>query len=182
MSVVTEARYRRTTRDLTTSQADVLDALTEAQGAIEDRLGRPLEYLARMEQVFVYEGGQVFPRATPVDMTQPYSVSGINIFDDAFLNGGYYYDRPSRATVTYTGGWTQQTLPSRLSRAVCLTARHLLDASETPAGLRSAAVGDASVTYDGPTEIDLPPGVWASIKKYAYRELIPVRGAWSYAY
>jgi len=178
-TLVSEARYRALSRDLSTSQVDVEAALADAVEAIEDRLHRGLEAKERTESLLVHRNLEVYPPSTPILVAEGYTRSGNLLWASsaAFPSPiffGSVIDVPYRLDVTYTGGWTADTLPSRIERAIVATAKAFLaPASQAPAGALQVTVGDAHVQYAKPTDADLPPGVWESIKGYRHREVIP---------
>jgi len=84
---------------------------------------------------------------------------------------GYECEYPF-GTVLYTGGFTSDTLPYALRRAICLIAKKTLANPELgyQAGVRMARLGDAQIQYTADTvsgELDtLVPGITASIKRW----------------
>lgn len=63
-----------------------------------------------------------------------------------YLTGGLTGTTYARIeyTVTYTGGWTAETLPPAVRQAVLLTAQH---AATVPAGVASESMGPVSRSY-----------------------------------
>lgn len=148
--------YRDITGDTTSASAVVEDAIGDAQRALEERLGRPLEQAQRTERCRVFPDGRVYPRATPIVAAQ----AGATIYGASISDGhvpGSFINPDTHAQVTYTGGYdpTETDLaavdyvPVELRRAVAWAAHSLIHGtvSAAPAGAVSVSVGDVSVNY-----------------------------------
>lgn len=191
-TLVTVADYRLITNDQTTAASTVTARLEDALDEVQDALGgRLLESTIRTETVEMWVGdgiGYVYPKATPV--TAVSSPDGALVDENASRIRGVSADpitgvvwpfpgpgsgwsdpvRASYATVTYTGGFTHDTLPSRLRRAIALVARGLiLNRQPLPVGTTSARVGDVALagTLGDASYIEsLAPGVSKMIAGY----------------
>jgi hypothetical protein len=161
-TLVSLAAYRRLTGDTSTADDTVTAALADAEKLIAEYLRRPLDRQERTERCRLYRqdsggfgaGWAAYPSATPIDAeaTTGYTVEGVALVgvgpdDGPWMYG--QYDSPGYATVTYTGGWTAETLPLTIAREIARTARALTTASATAvlAGAASVKVGDISVAF-----------------------------------
>jgi hypothetical protein len=201
VALVGVSRYREITRDFGTDSATVTARIEEATEMIEQRLDRPLELLERTEVLILESdsawGYLAYPRSTPI-----VSVPGNSVYsryDDVTLRsvppdgsplfGTWIGSLPLVATVTWTGGFTSDTLPRRLERAIAELA-HALEVDDlVPAGALSVRSGDQAVTY-APTsngdDLDAyVPGLWGRIKKFRHRRRLGAgsdymyeRGGW----
>lgn len=152
--LVTVERYRIVTGDTTTAASAVSAAIEEATDLLSEDLGWQIEEDERTETLNVIDG-RVYPSAVPITAVEAgqtidgYSVTGAAPLGSDFLTEGFEGD-VHRATLTYTGGWTADTLPSSIRRAICWAARGILTpsaAEAVPDGATSVRLGDASVTY-----------------------------------
>lgn len=170
MSLLSIERYRQLTLDTSSSDDDVTQAITDATSLIEDELGgRGLEAIERTETLELMAGNRVYPTCWPlVSVSIPadgeidgYSIK--NVFLEATFGDlpGPFFDDVTSIDVTYVGGWTDETIPTRLAMAIAVTTRNLLAALSTslsPMGAKSVKVGDVSVTYD--TTVSGPGDEW----------------------
>jgi hypothetical protein len=172
MSLVDVATYQRITGDRTTSAADAVAALGDAERAIAEHLrrvsdGRPaIAYGTYTEPLVVYANGRVYPAATPLDEVQTPAdaiIDGNSVvvgFGSTTWHplGSANLQGPTPAiAVTYTGGWQPAgvtdgptgPLPIALVRAICQVAwqtAHPVQLSGVPAGAGNVAVGDVSIS------------------------------------
>lgn len=182
-TLVDVATYRRLTGDTVSDDTAAGDALADAQQLVEEYLRRPLEHAERTERLRLYRydsagagigaSWAVYPKATPIDVaaTTGYTVEGaalvgISPDDGPWIVGSY--EPGGYATVTYTGGWTVDTLPLTIAREISRTAKALTRPalSEVMANAGSVRVGDISAsissssgTLDGISETRLRPYV-----------------------
>lgn len=163
MALVTPARYIAITRDTNTSAEDIAAELAAAQELVEAETGRPVESAERTERMRIrygrsFPGGRVYPAATPVTVAADHTIVGTTALDGASPDAGIF-DRTDEdyATVTYTGGYTAETVPADLERVIARAAYRLLNADlSLPVGATSVRLGDAAVTYDGATSAGTP--------------------------
>lgn len=187
-SIVTVDDYRRITRDTTSTDDDVLAQLDSAEQLVAEYLRRPdrLAYGTYSDRLRLYvaenidggyEGAYVcYPPATPIEsadggltVLSPRSVAGAFPDGGPFLEGIIGQGVQPYATVTYTGGWTVETLPETIRREIALTARTALSTStSTPVGATSVQLGDAAVTY-GTAGAPLAGDLTAASKKILRR-------------
>lgn len=190
MSVVTIDQYRRQTGDITTSDDDAASAIAEAQEMVEDFLCRPLELMERTEVCEIAQSGFVYPVATPIDSVSV--PTDTQIIDGQYITtqGDDYPDpsgfqawedrrympshRTPRTSITYVGGWTSDTLPATLRRAICdLIGALTAPQSAMVSGASSVSLGDASISFgtSAPVkELDtLVPGITLRIQGYRRR-------------
>lgn len=184
MAVVTLHRYRDITGDRVTDDATVTARIEEAQGLIEDELGRLLDSAERTETLpltFEYGSWRAYPAVTPVTavgagetftIEDTVTLANVTIDDTAFWGSAV----PVEGTITYTGGYTTATVPKQLERAIAQLAHALAPQAAmagVPTGATSLHVGDVSIGLSRPTgvgEIDaLVPGLSARIRKYRRR-------------
>jgi hypothetical protein len=159
-TLLPEARYRQLTGDHTSAAADVERALTDAQRLVEEYLRRPLELAERTERLRVYHlngARAVYPKATPIQLVPAgLTVEGAAVVGaDALTSWAGWSSRSDRSYVeiTYTGGYTDITLPLTIGREIARTAQQLLSpatAQAIPGGAKSVRVGDVAVTLDRP--------------------------------
>lgn len=164
--LVSISRYRDVTGDETSASAVVETALTDAQGLLEEELGRELEQGTRTERCRVFREGRgdaMYPSVTPIiSVTSP---AGSSIAGPAVIGNGLVSSAPTFLTdpdefgsLTYVGGYDANAadgdadrLPRQLERAICWAAYADLhvDALNVPAGATTASVGDVSVSFPG---------------------------------
>lgn len=156
-TLVPVATYQRLTGDTSTASPTVEEKLADAQQLVEEYLRRPLERDERTERLRLYRDGSgwaVYPKATPIDAdattgytTSGAALTGISPDDGPWIVGSY--EPGGYATVTYTGGWTAETLPLTIAREISRTAKALLTpaAAGVLAGASSIRVGDLSVGF-----------------------------------
>lgn len=150
--------YRAITHDTESYDADVIAALTKAQGLIERRTDRFLELGTYTEILRLHENGMVYPRATP--LVSAYLPVGSTIAGNGLQNvlGGLvmpvalWRTRTFRwaATVTYIGGYAAGAIPDELIRVCADIAYHSLQSSTgvagIPYGTTALHVGDVTVS------------------------------------
>lgn len=181
--LITVGYYRLVTGDDTTADDEAEELITEATELLEDTLDRHLTSAQRTETVVIHPDGRAYPKAYPVTATTLELDPALD--RRAFLSvdpdevEGYFDTRwPPTATVTYTGGYTDDLTgvapcPRPLARAVALLAAALrVPVSTGTAGAVSVSLGDASVTYARPLHglDELVPGISATIRQYRRRE------------
>lgn len=156
MALVTWATYVALTDDTTTGQSQAEEALADAQGLLEEYLGRvgTLESAERTESLRIDGNGKVWPYATPVtDAGDDEITDAGNSITGAGSPISFWLDSNTLAEITYTGGYTADTVPTALKRAIAFGAKELLDTSlsTVPAGATAVSLGDASITFSGPS-------------------------------
>ena len=195
MAVVTVARYRLLTGDTTTDATTVSARIDDATEMVEEELDRPLELKERTETLRLdgdthgWATWRAYPRSTPI-VSIPADV-GYRIEDDVTLanaspDTGYWWSwttcqEAPRSTLTWTGGFTSDTLPKKLESAICDLAAALTRASSgaafVPVGASSVRVGDVTISY-GSTSVTggagsglemYVPGLWDRIRRYRHR-------------
>lgn len=174
-NLVTYEAYVRVTGDSTTDASAVAEALADAQERVEEELERPLE-LAERTEVLELINGRVYPRATPITEAiwpiDGYSLT--NISSDFVIEP--FDSLTTRVTITYTGGYTIETLPRRLRDGIiqaAYTALHRPQVSVQYIGAESIRQGDVSITYGSRgagAYIDaLPASVLRNIRPYRWQ-------------
>lgn len=169
--LVSEQTYRRLTHDLRSPVSDVTAALAVAQGLVEVRLGRVLGLGEHTESLTVYPSGTVYPTGTPLAAGQPGYLDSVTLRVGSGPSSTW--QAHPRTTVTYTGGYTDETLPEPLAQAICLVAQHLMSGGSLSSGMhgvKSYSEGDISATFDRPLDVTWPSGVDSLISRYVYRE------------
>lgn len=180
--------YRRITGDKDSYDGDVLAALVEAQGIVEDRTGRYFDQVERTETLKVFQNGRVYPHAYPViSVSVPVGASILgnsvrfsswNSWDPIvnhnpdiwFIDPAY---RPT-ATITYVGGFESGTGPIELVRATAEIANLSLNPSKfkVPAGTTGVTVGEVSFQssngFGGVSA--LPANILRTLNRFKYRE------------
>lgn len=124
--------------------ADRIDRVLLLAGAA---LGKTLTEAEHTELVRVYEDGWGYVRNRPVSDAGEYDFEPHRIF----------VGRPGRHRVTYTAGWTEETVPDDVRTAIALGVAQLVandkaaaeGGLEVGADVQSYRVGDVSVTRIG---------------------------------
>lgn len=177
--IATVERYRDITVDTTSSDNAVTGALTDAQALVEEYLRRPLESLERTEDLVILPNGRVYPKTTPITAVdddheiEGNAIKGVSP-DASELFEPYSTVNPPSVTLTYTGGWTTETLPKTIEKEIVRTAYALLHPSAAKErGVKSVSVGDVSITYDKDAANldDLDAVSKRNLKRYKWRPL-----------
>lgn len=177
LGAVTVAAYRIRTGDNTTPGTEVTGALLEAEELLEGTLRRKLASEERTETCVIYPDGRIYPSAYPITAAD-FTIDG-RALRGATPDGGPFIGvfepvDSRRATVTYTGGFTDETFPRRLAHAVYDLAKGIVDGPSGLAGwATSASVGDVSVSGAAPTGEDLD-----SLVPGLYRRVVGYRNRW----
>jgi hypothetical protein len=147
VAICSRAKYRSLTGDSTTADADVDAALADAQRDLEERTERLFESATRTETLRVSPSGRVYPKATPItSVTTPANstIDGNGIVVGGFLN--IFTGEYSTIAVTYTGGYSAETMPVRVVKLVARMAyAELHENSLIPSGATRVKVGDVEV-------------------------------------
>lgn len=179
MSLVTVERYRTITLDTTSSNVAITAAVEDAEAEVSEYLRRPVEQAERTETLPISRDGKVYPSATPIDSLGG-DDSGLTLEGDIVIGaspdaGAFgWLGSPTtpQSTITYTGGWTADTLPKAIERAIALAAHHQIHSNPAlvPAGATSVRVGDAAVTFgSGGASVDPLASTMANIRRYRRR-------------
>lgn len=149
--ILTVDSYRSITGDTTTAASAVSARIEEAIEILEDYLDRPLESDERTESMRPDRHGRLWPRATPITDSGDYEADGLALIGTLPWPQGFI-DSTTAIDVTYTGGWTEATLPSSIARDLAFAAYRLehppsIDTTTYPAGATSVRLGDAAVTF-----------------------------------
>lgn len=188
MSLVSVEQYRRITHDTSSAEDDVTEQLDAAEELVAEYLRRPGRFvhgtytdrlrLYRAENA--YDGAWVvYPVATPVTaatgltVLNPRTIAGVSPDGGPFLEGLVGSGTQPYATVTYSGGWTAETLPEAVRREIAKAARLGLDSitSTIPAGATSLRLGDAAVGFGpgGAGAVELTSIAKSSLRRYMRR-------------
>lgn len=177
LGATTVAGYRLHTGDQETDDSAVSAALLEAESLVEEHLRRLLPLEARTATFPIYPDGRVYPNAWPI-LTASLTIDGRSLKgatpDSGPFIGYIDFEPPYTMSVTWTGGFDAGSLPVTLRHAIYEVARPLaLDAAPVTVGASSVRLGDAAMTFDGPSSsasIDsLAPGMTDRIRKYRNR-------------
>lgn len=169
--IVDFALYQRITGDTTSLQADVEESLDSAINDACNECKRTLAYGQYKEVQYLYKNGMVFPSATPIDNSMPILSGTDNIFDplvdtnpSTLIQGqgvwvGWFSPLPwmpvfsgvlpPQTDVEYWGGYTVDTIPYKLARAIASMAfydLHPYFMTNVPGGLSSMSVGGVSIS------------------------------------
>lgn len=166
-ALVTLARYRTLTLDTTSSDGAVTGALLDAEEELSEWLRRPLVLAQRTERLQISSAAsgltvnnRVYPSATPVVAAPVGMTVGGNgqWIEDVSADSGQVFEPTSFATITYSGGFTTDTVPRIIERAIAFMAYYHLhpqNAMAVPVGATTVSQGDASVTFkDGASAVD----------------------------
>jgi len=180
------AGYRTVTKDTTSVDADIIQALVDATRLAEDVCNRTLGQATYSENLRVYRDGKVYPTATPlVGIVSPVSagvlIQGAGIYLGTFHStpmvtvAGFSGAIPPQTTVVYVGGYTQATLPVTLARALARIAWHMLHPvvlDGVPAGATSVHVGDTSVGGPLMALAATDAGILTDLGPYTRRQVV----------
>lgn len=164
MPLLNSTLYKNVTGDDTTPNFTQYDA---GQARVEAFLRRPIEQVERTERCRVYPDGAVYPAATPILSADGWTIDGPALLSagaDGFRSpwqspGFTLVEGISRAgyvDVTYTGGWTTDTVPQPVVDALAWETYRYVHPDETPnpvtgsdpaAGATALANGDVSASY-----------------------------------
>ena len=193
LALVTIQEYRDITKDLNTAAEEVSARLEESQELVEEYLKRKLSFGTYTEDLEVWFGdgtSYAYPSVTPVVSVPADSsyivdfgsvrflsvtdvLTGVFWWDTVGLVGGDY-GRTRFATVTYDGGYTNETCPRTLKRAIARGARSLIAMDvQRLVGATHITVGDVSVDYGkftGDLEA-LVPGISLALRPYRRKQL-----------
>lgn len=174
--LVSAAQYRVHTLDTASSDGAVTGALVVAQQLVGEATSRELEYGQRTETLPIrfspYKLPAVFPTHCPVVSVD---TAGVTAETTAILVGvapdnAEIFGRVDEqvATVTYWGGWTTDTVPAGIVRAISLVAKALLQGPPNPTGAKRVTNGDVTVEFPAATrDVDeLVPGLGARLRKW----------------
>jgi hypothetical protein len=175
--MITAARYAEITGDTTTAASAVSARIEDAVELLEDYLDRPLSEDERTESLIPDRWGRLWPRATPISDGGDYAVDGLALQASAPFGWPSIVSASAALSVTYTGGWTSDTLPTCIERDLAWATYRLLHpeavASLTaiPAGVSSARLGDAALTWGGSAGLAAAgdTAAWWSKRTRSYR-------------
>lgn len=172
--MITAVRYGEITGDTVTAEVTVTAKVEEAVEMLEDFLDRPLAEAERTEALRPDRQGRLWPRATPISDGGGYDIDGLALVGGSPFRFGFV-DPTTAVEVTYTGGWTADTLPACIERDLAWAAYRLLHvtapSTAVPANVTSVQLGDASMTFKG-TAGAVAPGdtdAWWSRRTRSYR-------------
>jgi hypothetical protein len=152
VSLLTPERYAVLTGDSTTAASAVSARAEDAEKLLVEHLGRPVALQAYTETLELYPSGAAFPNVTPVTVPPEGIVYRLGAFEGCPVDGGPFpdYSPPPTTTVTYTAGWDETTVPMSVELDLAWAVWALLNpTTPPPAGAKTIANGDASITYDG---------------------------------
>lgn len=188
--ICTVDQYRTITTDLDTEDYRVTAALVSAQSEAEQFCQRSFESATRTEVLRLYTNGRVYPKAFPIAAVigMPGAIidgwgvllgygyqyaTGVNPFVSGFGSDTWAWQ--PQITVTYTGGYSPDTMPQEVVRAVAQVAYdelHPVVMAGVPAGASSVAVGDVSVSGAINTFTALRPGVRGVLTRYRRPQVV----------
>lgn len=155
--LVTVDRYRAITGDVGTAPVEVSARVEEAQDELAEVLQRPLELDEHTELLIPTSDGRLWPRATPIVSATGYTIDGYALRSSWIGNLSTlpFGTQPAGVEVTYTGGWTHETVPRCIERDLA-NAAYLLGHRPTAdaigidtTGASSIKVGDVAVAWSG---------------------------------
>lgn len=162
--LVSVDRYRLITGDSASAASAVSAAVEEATDLLSEELGWSIESAQRTESLPVVDG-RLYPAAVPITVVPDgFTVDGYSVLGSGAGSLPVFLVERSerggqRTSLTYTGGWTDETLPASLRRAICWAAYTMVRPGDVAelirfAGASSVSLGDASVDYtvSGPTK------------------------------
>jgi hypothetical protein len=169
-ALVSEQTYRKLTGDLRSPVSDVTAALAVAQGLVEVRLERALGLGEHTESLRVYPSSTVYPSVTPLAAGQDGYLDAVTLRVES--GSSEVWQSSPRVTLTYTGGYEDDTLPQPLAQGICLVAQHLMSPSSGVGmnGIKSYSEGDISATFEHSVDSTWPAGVDSLLVRYRHRE------------
>lgn len=203
MSLLTYARYVALTGDTSTAVTAVEAAIVDAEKAVTDFLRRPLALDWYSHELQVHQFGRVHVKAVPLvsipasatyvmedtrtirgvvrdSMAGPIGFAEVQEWlDEDYGYSTGYPELFGKATVLYFGGWTAESVPYNVERAIAWCALSCANpgASPVPAGATSVHVGDVSVSFGAggnaePID-DLWPAASTVLTPYRYKDASP---------
>lgn len=153
--MITADRYRSLTRDTTSDEADIEEAIVDAQALLEEYLGRTLAYGEHTETLSPDRAGRLWPKVTPIAEAEGWTIDGLGLVGTRVA----WFLGENPISVTYTGGWSAPgeedpdgpVLPTCLQRDIAHAAYRLLhptiaSSAGIPSGATSVRLGDAAVS------------------------------------
>lgn len=172
MSLLTVERYEIITGDTGGAASAVSARIEDAEELLADFLDRPLAEAEQTETLLPDSQGRLWPRATPISDSGDYQVEGLALLSTPF-GFSTFLGGETGVTVTYTGGWTTDTLPAYVERDLAWATYRLLHPSTSlaslPPGVTSARLGDAALTWDGPAPSLGSTDGWWSVRTRGHR-------------
>lgn len=197
--LVTVQQYQKFTADYASSVNDVEEAIADAVVDLSQECKRTWLYAQYTEDQYLYSDGKVYPSATPIDASKPITNNGLSIFDPtaeqapgSTIQGdgvwiGYFSpltqmpvfmgNIPPQTTITYWGGFTQDTLPKRPRQMFMTTAFYALNPSRLPAmpgGVKAMSVGGVSISGSLSSFMTADPQLRSLIRRWRH----PMVHAW----
>lgn len=192
MAILSYATYQRLSGDTTTDEPTATAAMLDAESLLNDVLNRTLAHGNYTEQVKISPSGHSYPRAIPltsIPASADYqigteaelrfvSLSGTPFFDTLdwrYLDYDEAYSASwARVTLSYSGGYTEATMPFRLKRAIVTLANKIVtDPAWVDPTLLVRTVGDVSVTRSSTAASAMVdsfvPGLSATIRSFRRR-------------
>lgn len=159
--MITYARYVEVTGDSVTASARVEDAIEEASQDLAEVLDRPLAFGEFTETLYPDRHGRLWPKAVPIfEVADGYEIDGLAVVGSApFGSPLAWVGHVSTVSLTYTGGWDDARdpdpdapdLPQCIQRDIAWAAYKITHPNEgiaeVPAGVTSARLGDAALTW-----------------------------------
>lgn len=158
-ALLSPARYTIITGDATSASATAASAIEEATQLLAEELRRTIDGVEaltegeRTERLWLDQDRAIWPTATPVTvLPDGYVARGNGIYGTAPSGGlSFLVEGPDNyIDLTYTGGWTANTVPACVARDIAFAAYRIMHASAlvgVPAGATSVTVGDVAVGY-----------------------------------
>ena len=158
--------------------------LTRAQRLISSWLRRPLDSAERTETLSLHRDltartvGLLYPAATPVTAVSSPSTVAIRttaVLEVQSLPASTWPDPVTTVEVTYTGGWTADTLPEDLVAAIANLAvsmgaglGEVLDGSAPlPSSVQSVSLDGAAVSFGGSSGTAVRESAAAAVERIA---------------
>lgn len=170
--LLTAERYEIITGDTTTAASAVSARLDDAQGMLAAALGRSQITLGEVTETLpLSPSGAAYPGVIPVVAAPDGVVYRLGAFEGCPVDGGPFPDsRPYSTTLTYTAGWSADTVPVPVEIDLAWCAWRLLHpTAPTPAGATAIANGDASMTFSTPSTGSVVDGIGWSRQTMAHR-------------
>jgi len=184
--LVSVQQYQQVTGDFATASLDVEDAVAQATTLACEACTRTFVFGHYIETLYVYKSGMVYPSATPISEVVAPTES---VLQGAGIWVGWFFPVPvlpvwvgvvpPQTDVEYWGGYTAETCPPRLARAIAKMAWFMLHPatlSDMPGGVKSVNVGGVSVSGDLSSMVLSDPGLRRDLARFTKRD----PHGWSY--
>jgi hypothetical protein len=194
-------KYQKITGDQKSCIPDIEEAVNEAVEDLSHECRRTWLYGQYTEAQRLYANGMVYPSATPIDVTMPitsnlddttplYDPTTDNLGSSVIQGDGIWVGwfsplpwmpvfagvLPAQTVLTYWGGFTQTTLPSKVQRMIAKIVYYRLNPymlQGMPGGVKSMSVNGVSISGDLSSMMDSDPALKSAIRRWRHPQADP---------